>query len=892
MRLIVKNYPRKRVFFFLSLLLFSSCATKLVIPEPVAVPQVDIEDLARYSEAPIYITSQLPVLPAGGTSLNVDKTSLSLFNAGNRFTDWRGKDDYLAKVQPLLGKRCVSCHGCTDSPCRLKLTSYEGVKKGASGVNYYSVRIGEANDPKTEDGAKDFHPVVDVNGRDPLQTSLLYQLVQQGMQNTVDSDPQGGFDLEAIRKLQLKYDKKAKFQCVASEYGLEQYLEIHPLGGMPFGLPRLSQTQFATLRDWLLDGAKDPDPVNHRELYLPSKPAVIHRWEHWLNQDGNKARLMSRYLYEHLFLAHIHFDEMPGEFYQLVRARTASGQDSTVGAAAVDEIITSLPTDDPRMERVYYRLRKITETIVQKNHIVWRVNTRTLSVLDALFMQTPWEVPDHQIVLPGYDDTNPFSVYAQIPAILRHRFMLENSKLIIESMVRSPVCVGRSATYAIADHFWVFFLRPESDVSSGAPFYRLGPEAVRALNLDTQRITLKTKTRRRFNNNRMYINGYEKALRKDLEAQVQHGLRPAAGLGLGDIWDGGGNNPNAWLTVLRHDASTTVHHGQEGGLPQSIWVLSFANFERLYYNLVVNFKYWGNLRHKLGTWQSMSHERLDGEDLFISFLPPASRAAVRERYSGGMKLPAQLITGFIGTLTVGKRIERIIDLYPLQSQGRPALTSLPGKDRADHEFARLVQRRMSPRIKASADLLNCRLADDQNIYISPVQGKIPIPEIRDFDQWERSMREITEDRGKGRYAPYLPSITYLRVGSKGRYRLYTLISNRGYLSHNNVFFEDQERDPKRDTISIFHGAIGDYPELFLDVPMHKAADFLRWVQNINAHNHRVEMRSLKLDYGIRRNSTKFWPFVDWLHKTIVKQEDGYIYAGILDLSKYDLYDRN
>ena len=110
MRLIMKNYPRKRVFFFLSLLLFSSCATKLVIPEPVAVPQVDIEDLARYSEAPIHITSQLPVLPAGGTSLNVDKTSLSLFNAGNRFTDWRGKDDYLARVQPLLGKRCVSCH--------------------------------------------------------------------------------------------------------------------------------------------------------------------------------------------------------------------------------------------------------------------------------------------------------------------------------------------------------------------------------------------------------------------------------------------------------------------------------------------------------------------------------------------------------------------------------------------------------------------------------------------------------------------------------------------------------------------------------------------------------------------------------------------------------------
>ena len=892
MGLIIKNNLRNLVFIIFSLLWLNSCATKLVIPKPVAVQHPDIGAMPHYSETRTHPASSWPVLITHDKSLTVDKATLSLFNAGNRFTNWRGRDDYLGKVQPLLAKRCVNCHGCTDSPCRLKLTSYKGIKKGASGVNYYALHLGEANDPKSARGAKDFHPVVDVNGRDPLQGSLLYHLVRQGMRNTVGSDPQGAFDLEAIRKLQWRYDKKAKYQCPASGYVLEEFLKKHPLGGMPFGLPRLRQQELTVFRDWILGGAKGPDPANHPELYLPSKPAVIHAWERWLNRDGNKARLLGRYLYEHLFLAHIHFDEMPGEFYQLVRAGTPPGQTSTVDTAAIDEIITPLPTDDPGMERVYYRLRKITETIVRKNHVVWRVNANTLAALDAHFIQNLWEVPDHQIVLPGYDTTNPFRVFAQIPAILRHRFMLENSKLIIESMIRSPVCVGRSATYAIADHFWVFFLKPESDVSSGAPFYRLGSETMQALDLDTRRITLKTKTRRRFDNNRLFINGYERALRKDLEAQVQHGLRPAAGLGLGDIWDGGGGNPNAWLTVLRHDASTTVHHGQEGGLPQSIWVFSFANFERLYYNLVVNFKYWGNLRHKLGTWQSMSHERLDGEDLFVSFLPEASREAIREKYSGGMKLPAQIITGFVGTLTVGKRIERIIDLYPLQSRGRPTLTSLPGKGRADHEFARLIQQHMNPRVKVTSDLLNCRVADDQNIYISSVIGKIRIPVISDFDQWESILRKITEDRGKGRYAPYLPSITYLRVGSKGKYRLYTAISNRGYLSHNNVFFEDQERDPKRDTISIFHGAIGDYPELFLDIPLHKAADFLNRVQNLNAENYRAELRSLKQDYAIRRNSEKFWPFVDWLHKTMVEREDGYIYAGILDLSKYDLYDRN
>ena len=35
-------------------------------------------------------------------------------------------------VQPVLEKRCVVCHGCFDAPCQLKLTSYEGLVRGAN----------------------------------------------------------------------------------------------------------------------------------------------------------------------------------------------------------------------------------------------------------------------------------------------------------------------------------------------------------------------------------------------------------------------------------------------------------------------------------------------------------------------------------------------------------------------------------------------------------------------------------------------------------------------------------------------------------------------------------------------------------------------------------------
>lgn len=882
-------YMRNLAVCLAAAIMLCACARPLIVPEPLPMAHNDPSKILAYSESPSQKSPRWPVLIEPDPSLKSKRSQVSLFHAGNRFTDWRARDTYLGKVQPLLGQRCVSCHSCTDSPCNMKLTSYEGIRRGASPINYYTVRLGEAPDPKTSLGAQSFYSVIDFFTVDSTQGSLLYRLVEQGMQNSLASDPAGAFDLEGVRELQNRYDQSAAYQCPSDMTAYELYRKRHPLAGMPFGLPRLNNTEFAILHNWMAAGAKGPAPENFPELYLPSQPRVIDTWERWLNQDTPKSRLLGRYLYEHLFAAHIHFEEMPGEFYQLIRARTPPGSGRVSG---LDEIITPLATDDPGVDRVYYRLRKITELIARKKHVVWRVNDTTLQGLDDHFLKPPWRVPDHQIVLPDYRYTNPFRVFAQIPARMRHRFMLENSKLIVEAMVRSPVCLGRSATYAIADHFWVFFLRPESDVSSGAPFFRISERALETMEEDMMRRIAEPTVRGRFDNNRVYTNGYEQALRRDLQAQVDRGLRSHAGLGLGDLWDGGGENPNAWLTVLRHDASATVHYGQEGGLPQSIWVLSFANFERLYYNLVVDFKFWGSVAHKLGTWQSMGHARLDGEDLFVSFLPEASRATTREYYSGGMKLPAQIITGYIGKFFTGKKIERYIDLYPILSAGRPALTSLPGKERADHEFARLIQARMSPDVRVSDDRLNGRMSDAQNIYVSAPIGQITLGKMLDFEQWEHAMRQVTEDRGQGRYAPYLPSITYLRVGRNGEYRLYTLISNRGYLSHNIIFYKDQERDPKRDTISIYRGAVGDYPELFLDVPLDMASDFLGRVQALDEINYREGLRTLKQDYGIRRNSVEFWPFVDWLHQSLANEPDGYLYGGIIDLSKYDLYDRN
>ena len=45
------------------------------------------------------------------------------------------------EIKPLLDKRCVSCHSCYNSPCQLKLSSFEGLQRGSSKKNIYENRI-------------------------------------------------------------------------------------------------------------------------------------------------------------------------------------------------------------------------------------------------------------------------------------------------------------------------------------------------------------------------------------------------------------------------------------------------------------------------------------------------------------------------------------------------------------------------------------------------------------------------------------------------------------------------------------------------------------------------------------------------------------------------------
>jgi hypothetical protein len=55
--------------------------------------------------------------------------------------------DYMKEVKPLLDKRCAVCHSCYNSPCQLKLDSFEGADRGASKRAVYNAYRLRSMDP-------------------------------------------------------------------------------------------------------------------------------------------------------------------------------------------------------------------------------------------------------------------------------------------------------------------------------------------------------------------------------------------------------------------------------------------------------------------------------------------------------------------------------------------------------------------------------------------------------------------------------------------------------------------------------------------------------------------------------------------------------------------------
>jgi Fatty acid cis/trans isomerase (CTI) len=288
--------------------------------------------------------------------------------------------DYRQSVRPILERRCVVCHGCYDAPCQLKLSSMDGLQRGASKQRVYDgaritgdqpTRLGIDAQTPAQWRDKGFFPVLAETAdtpRERLQDSVMYQLLRlkQRFPQPRDGQLPETFDLGLDRE-----------QVCTARDEFEGYAREHPHWGMPYAMPNLSEDEYSTLARWLAQGAPAAPPA----AQSAGTARQVADWEAFFNGQSLKQQLVSRYLYEHLFIGHLHLADAPQhEFFRLVRSTTPPG-------VAIDEIPTIRPYDDPGTPNFYYRLRPYEASIVAKNHVTYELSPAkmALSVIQDQF---------------------------------------------------------------------------------------------------------------------------------------------------------------------------------------------------------------------------------------------------------------------------------------------------------------------------------------------------------------------------------------------------------------------------------------------------------------------------------------------------------------------------
>lgn len=733
---------------------------------------------------------------------------------------------YSRDIQPIFTKNCVACHACYDAACQLNLGSAEGVQRGASKATVYAGTRTEAQATTrlfvdahgaTAWKRKGFTSVLDQQGG---QAALLARMLELGHQQP--------FAANSKLPAELQININRVNQCPLPQE-FETFARNNPQAGMPFAVTGLTETDYQMLQAWIEQGA----PVDQQALQASAAEAQqIATWEAFMNAPGAREALVSRWLYEHLFLAHMHFTSgEPGHYFQMVRSRTPSGQ-------PVDIIATRLPNADPGSE-FYYRLTPVQGVIVHKTHITYALSAAKLARVKELFFTSDWQAD----AVPGYGAqrrANPFETFAAIPPQARYQFMLDNAEYFVRTFIRGPVCRGQIATDVIRDNFWAVFQDPQHDLYITDPAYREQAKDLLAIPGQLDSLTDLLGIWRSYRNKR---NEYE-ALRMQRYADA-----PAPSWS--HIWAG---NDNALLSIFRQHDSASVRKGLIGEVPQTIWWLDFPLLERTYYQLVVNFDVFGNVSHQAQTRLYFDLIRNGAEVNFLRLMPAESRQAyLSDWYQSSGKLKIWLDYQAIDTKT-------------------PSALRLADGD-AKRSFVETLLERYGS-LNARPDPINrCSGAHCHRPGVDP-----------ELQRAEQSLSRLTaKPAGALKVIDQLPEATLLRVEMPGGQReVYSLLRNR---AHTNVAFmlgEELRYQPTLDTLTVYPGVLSSYPNFIFNVQVEQVAEFVSAMEQARdtpAFEQVVER------WGIRRTHPEFWRYFHDMSAYIQQTEP--IEAGVLDMNRYE-----
>ena len=742
------------------------------------------------------------------------------------FDELKKEISFENEIKPILDKRCVSCHSCYNSPCQLKLSSFEGIQRGATKKNIYENRI-KADDPtrlfvdatnEKQWRKKGFFSVLD--SMEESNESIMMQYLFQKNKNPLNL---GTYSPESD-----------KLTCVKDKEELTDFFDKNPHKGMPYGFPALKKQEYNLLMTWLKQGA-----INDRKKQTETNLELeqIRKFEDFFNNQNIKYKVSARYIYEHLFLAHISFDDNSGNFYELIRSKTPSGQTPQV-------IPTRFPYEGIN-GRFYYRFQKIESTIVHKTHMIYKLNNEKLTRYYDLFIKPIWEQKPY---LPIYDTNicaNAMKIFEQIPVSSRYQFLLDDANYIITTFVRGPVCKGQIALNVIQDHFWVMFLDPKYDLSIQDKYFLHD-------NLPNLSIPNEYGEDPSLYKTFKALDNYELAKKYETNKALIYKQYYPNGLSMDAIWKGNKNQENdSILTIYRHFDSASVHRGALGDIPKNLWVIDYPLLERIYYSLVAGFDIFGNTAHQLLVRTHMDRLRIEGESNFLEFLPKESRVDYFDSWYEGW-------------------LAQYLSVYT------------PSNNKVDITY----QTKNYKKEFVEKLFEHTNMKKDPINFIEDGYKKAPIKSVYNTkEEIEESFKALTLPNSSQLIQNFNDTgsnLAFIKIElNSGENLIYSFVINRWHKNVALLFDEESRLDSSKDRINVIRGFVGSYPNAFVIVKQNDLGDFFNLLQNYE--DNEIDNKKL-LNYVINRANPNFWEIFDWFDKEFKKQDS--LEYGLFDLNRY------
>ena len=729
--------------------------------------------------------------------------------------------DFKKDVKPILDRRCVVCHSCYNSPCQAKFSSFEGLSRGGSKITVYDATRLKAINPTRlfidakstkEWREKGFYSLID-NKNDSMMIHLLNQ-------KNKNPDIIGSYSPESDELV-----------CPKDKRELSKFLSNNPNKGMPYGFPVISKDEYYTLASWLMTGAKGSDKAKKISKKLSQE---IKKWEDFLNKNDAKHKVTSRYLYEHLYLAHISFKSSPNEFFELIRSYKKN---------KADIIPTLRVFDDPKVSKFYYKFKRVNSTIVHKTHMVVKFDDEKFKRINELFIKPKWLEKPHFIDYEPKSSANPFVKFAQIPPISRYKFLLDNSLFIVMTFIKGPVCRGQMALNVIHDHFWVFFKDPKYDLSVQNPNFLLE----QADNLEMPINSVNEKLLRTFSDK--YRDKY------DLYFSAKHKYYDEVypnGLGLEAIWRGRLSSDTPALSIYRHFDSASVHKGVIGELPRTAWVIDYPQFERIYYTLVAGYDVFGNVSHQTNIRRYMDFLRMEGELNFLAFLPKNLRLKIFKSW-------------YIKDKYVQSIKKNLIK--------REAKIHFKTKNPKKEFINKIVNQHLLKSTSIKFDEIN------YDFKATKLPKKFDTKE--DIKQGFKALKRSNLKFIKHIQDHQLNNILVKIKLPNNQSLVYSIIVNKWHDNVNSIFGEKKRLNPKKDTLDFIEGSIGSYPNIFVVVNHNDINDFFDMVANFEPNEYYFKKIQ---KFTISRDDKNFWKVYDWFQDEFYKTKP--IESGLYDLNRY------